>query len=85
MDVGVRDLKAHLSAYLRRAAAGERITVTERGQPVAVIGPVPQRVDLSAGVAAGWITPASTVGLRPVERHPARGSVMQALTEDRDE
>mgnify|MGYP003433399800 CR=1 FL=1 len=40
MDVAVRDLKAKLSAYLQQAAAGERITVTDRGRPVAVLGPI---------------------------------------------
>ncbi len=85
MDVGVRALKAELSAYLRRAASGELITVTERGRPVAILGPVLERVDLSAGVAAGWITPATTTGLRPIDRCAAQGSVLQSLTEDRGE
>lgn len=40
MDVAVRELKAKLSAYLKRASAGELITVTDRGRPVAVLGPV---------------------------------------------
>lgn len=35
--VGVRELKNHLSRYLRRVRAGEQLVVTERGQPVAVI------------------------------------------------
>ncbi len=37
--VGIRDLKAHLSRYLRRAQRGERIVVTDRARPIAVIGP----------------------------------------------
>ena len=37
--VGVRDLKNRLSEFLRRVAGGERITVTDRGRPVAVIAP----------------------------------------------
>ena len=37
--VGVRELKARLSQYLKRVGRGERIVVTERGRPVAVIGP----------------------------------------------
>lgn len=37
--VGVRELKSRLSEFLRRVANGERITVTDRGRPVAVIGP----------------------------------------------
>jgi antitoxin Phd_YefM of type II toxin-antitoxin system len=36
-SVGVRELKNRLSEFLRRAAEGERITVTDRGQPLAVI------------------------------------------------
>ena len=37
--VGVRDLKNRLSEFLRRVAAGERITVTDRGRPVAIVVP----------------------------------------------
>jgi prevent-host-death family protein len=37
--VGVRDLKNRLSEFLRRVAAGERITVTDRGRPVAIMTP----------------------------------------------
>ncbi|MGH2425116.1 MAG: type II toxin-antitoxin system Phd/YefM family antitoxin, partial [bacterium] len=36
-SVGVRQLKAGLSRYLQRVRAGERITVTARGRPVAVL------------------------------------------------
>jgi prevent-host-death family protein len=38
--VGVRELRQNLSLYLRRVARGERLEVTERGKPVAVLGPV---------------------------------------------
>jgi prevent-host-death family protein len=37
--VGIRELKNRLSELLHRASDGERITVTDRGRPVAVIGP----------------------------------------------
>lgn len=33
--IGVRDLKAHLSSYLRDVAAGEVVLVTDRGRVVA--------------------------------------------------
>lgn len=42
MAVGVRTLKAQLSQYLTRVAAGEQITVTDRGRPVATISPIGQ-------------------------------------------
>ena len=35
MEASVREFKAKLSRYLRRAAAGEEVTVTSRGHPIA--------------------------------------------------
>jgi prevent-host-death family protein len=83
MDVAVRDLKAKLSAYLKRAAAGEIITVTDRGRPIATLGPVLDAVDLRAAIDAGWVTPATSSGLPPTRRHRAKVSVQQSLAEDR--
>jgi prevent-host-death family protein len=40
METNVRDLKAHLSEYLRRAALGEEVLVTLRGKPLARLVPV---------------------------------------------
>lgn len=37
--VGVRVLKNQLSRYLKRVQAGERLLVTDRGRPVAVLSP----------------------------------------------
>jgi prevent-host-death family protein len=39
MVVSVRDLKNRLSEYLRRVQAGQRVVVTDRGRPVAELGP----------------------------------------------
>lgn len=36
---GIRELKNHLSAYLRRVKAGETITITDRGTPIGQIVP----------------------------------------------
>jgi antitoxin (DNA-binding transcriptional repressor) of toxin-antitoxin stability system len=70
---------------VRRAAAGERITITDRGKPVAVLGPPIGTVDLDAAAEAGWLTKATTSGLRPVPRRPPVRSVQEALDEDRAE
>lgn len=35
MNASVRELKGRLSSYLKRAAAGEEVTVTSRGRPIA--------------------------------------------------
>ena len=37
--VGVRELKSSLSRYLKRVRAGARVTVTERGRPIATLAP----------------------------------------------
>lgn len=44
--VSVRELRQHLSQYLRRIAAGERLVVTERRRPVAMLGPLPEDEDV---------------------------------------
>ena len=43
--VGVRDLKNRLSHHLKRVRAGARLTVTERGKPIATLAPVEQKND----------------------------------------
>lgn len=40
MEVSVRDLKDHLSEYLRRVQGGERLVVTDRKRPIAELAPV---------------------------------------------
>ncbi len=55
--VGIRELKQNASAVVARAAAGETVTITDRGRPVAQLTPLPtSRLDQL--VAAGLATPA---------------------------
>lgn len=42
-EVGAHEAKSHLSALLDRVAAGESITITRHGVPVAVLCPPPIR------------------------------------------
>ena len=39
LQVGIRELRRDLSRYLRRVKGGERLVVTERGRPLAVLSP----------------------------------------------
>ena len=63
-SIGVKALKDKLSEYLRLAAAGETVLVTDRDQVIAEIGP-PRRAQAESvsdtlvayGVSSGWITP----------------------------
>lgn len=83
MDIGVREFKEHLSEYLERAAAGEVLRITDRGHPKAVLGPVPGRHLIDAGVAEKWIRPAKQVSPRRVQRHRAKDLTTTFLLEDR--
>lgn len=87
MDVGVRELKQHLSEYLDRAARGEAIRVTDRGVPKAIIGPIPGALRLDEGVAHGWISPPRAGATPPgsVRRAHAGMRTDDVLAEDRGE
>ena len=82
--VSVRELKAKLSEYLDRAAAGETIVVTKRGKARAEIRPPSVETRIEQGIREGWITPGS--GERP-HREPlrlkGRMTIAEAMAEDR--
>jgi prevent-host-death family protein len=72
-DVGVRELRQNLSVYLRRVRLGETLRVTERGRPVAVLGPLGTEGDeIARLVAAGRARPA-TLDLLETEPLPGPG------------
>jgi len=86
MDVGVRELKQHLSEYLRRVADGQTVRVTDRGVPVALLTSVVHGDPLARAVEEGWVRPpveARRVG--GVTRERARRRVLDVLHEDRGE
>ena len=49
MMIGIRELKAHLSQYLKRVEAGEHLTVAHHGRPIATIAPA------GAGPKVDWV------------------------------
>ena len=83
MDVAVRELKQNLSKYLERAARGETIRVTDRGTPKAMIGPLPDRLQLDRGIAEGWVEAASGKVAKAVRRARAAQPTAAALSEGR--
>lgn len=84
-DVGVRELKQHLSEYLDRAQRGELVRVTDRGRPKALLGPLPGDGRLLEGIEEGWIKQGSSRPLADARRWPARQRVLDALADDRGE
>lgn len=56
-QVGVRELRQRASELLRRVEAGETFEVTDRGRPVAVLGPLRDQSRLDRLRAAGELEP----------------------------
>jgi prevent-host-death family protein len=51
MQVGLFEAKTHLSDLVERAKRGERITITKRGVPAAMLVPVDQQASMSVSEA----------------------------------
>lgn len=57
--VGVRELRQRASELLRLVEDGETIEITDRGRPVALLGPLPQGSPLERLRASGEVEPAT--------------------------
>jgi prevent-host-death family protein len=86
--VGVRELRQRASELLRRVENGETIEVSDRGRPVAVLAPIPDRGSLQKLCAAGRLDPASAGMLDlpeplaiPVDS-PSASEILAALSRD---
>src|SRR6266702_2264909 len=76
-SVGIKMLKNKLSEYVRLAAGGETVLVTDRDRVVAEIGPPsPARAPILSdallldALRQGWITPPISIGREPPARKP---------------
>jgi antitoxin (DNA-binding transcriptional repressor) of toxin-antitoxin stability system len=93
-SVGLKVLKNRLSEYVRLAAQGETVLVTDRDRVVAEIVPprplggrVISDPFVAKGVREGWLRPATAVGKTPPPRKPAMplGELMRDLERDRED
>ena len=76
-SIGLKTLKNKLSEYVRLAAGGETVLVTDRDRVVAEIGPPsPTRSSVLSDALLfdafrqGWMTPPISVGRAPPPRRP---------------
>lgn len=85
--VGVRDLRENLAAWLDRVQVGDEVIVTERGRPVARLGPVEHRSRLEELIAQGRITPAkkpwTPIDWSKQSRLEGRPTLSDYIVEDR--
>jgi prevent-host-death family protein len=69
--VGIRELKEHASAVIKRVEAGEVINVTDRGRPVARIIPLREGEDwFDQMVAEGQLIPAKRDLIEVLQEDP---------------
>jgi prevent-host-death family protein len=84
VEVGIRELRAHLSRYLDQVREGEEIVVTDRGKPIARITPTNGRSRIDELIAAGILTPPANKGPRTVpEPMKTEGTVSDLVAEQR--
>ena len=86
--VGIRELKAHLSEYLRRVKKGESLAITEHGKSIALLAPSanPTHSKLWGLVAEGKLdwSGGKPIGLK--NRIPSRGKpASEMIIEDRED
>ena len=95
-SIGVRELRQNASRYLERVKQGESIEVTERGVPIAVLGPVPtvKKTRIEELIEQGILIPgegnlAEWLAAHPSERMdpnydgPSTAQILHELREDR--
>jgi prevent-host-death family protein len=84
--VGLKVLKNKLSEYIRLAAAGETVVVTDRGRAVAEIVPPRQEPEsvIERGVREGWIRRAVRGKTWPPPRKPVPGLTLEQLMAELD-
>ncbi len=89
--VGARELKIHLGKYLRLVRSGATFVVTDRGRPVAEIGPIAPHADDEEAVlremaALGRITLGNGEPFLPIRKVSIRGKPLsQTVIEDRED
>lgn len=80
--VGVRELRQNLSVYLERVKAGETLNVTEYGQVVALLAPLPaERLTTLERLAREGRATAPSKSMKPL-RVPAPGIAGAPRSED---
>lgn len=82
--IGIRELKAQLSAQVKAASAGERVIITDRGAVVAQLVPAEGEALLQRLIDEGVaMPPAHRIRRTPHPRQIA-GTVSDLVSEQRD-
>ena len=83
MEVGVRELRNHLSRYLDRVRDGDELVVTDRGHAIARVVPVGGERVLDRLIAEGVVTPAREKRSRAPKPIKTKSTVSDLVREQR--
>ncbi len=83
MEIGVRDLRDHLSRHLADVRSGRTVTITDHGKPIARIVPVDRLTALEQLRNEGRIQPARQRKQSTVEPVHSVGTVSDLIDEQR--
>lgn len=82
-EVGIRELRDHLSRYLDEVQAGNDLVVTDRGRPIARVVPMSGERTLDRLIREGKVTPAKTRARNLPTPIKAKGTVSDLVAEQR--
>ena len=88
VTVGIRELKARLSSYIRQAKSGTSVVITDRGEPVARLVPMGRSLehrmdDLVEAGLVNW-SGKNLSRIAPVASTRGQQTVADLLLEDRE-
>jgi prevent-host-death family protein len=83
MEVGVRELRNHLSRYLDCVRDGNELVVTDRGHAIARVVPVGSERALDRLIADGVVTPARQTKSRAPKPITTKSTVSDLVGEQR--
>lgn len=94
MEATLREVQAHLAEYVARAKAGEELTITDNGLPVARLMPLPKTLEqlereaIARLDAQSWIRPPVKDGKvnggePPIPWNPGEKTLSDLVLEDR--
>ena len=82
-EVGIRELRNHLSQYLERVRTGEELVVTDRGRAVARVVPTVGERTIDRLIREGRVTPARRRTRRPAAPIKTKGTVSDLVADQR--
>ena len=82
-SIGIRELRDGLSRHLAAVRAGQTLTITDHGRPVARIVPIDEPNPLERLIAEGVVQPATEKQRSLPDPVKASGSVSELIAEQR--